>query len=136
MIMKKIILSIILPCLICFLVSILFISSIFKFIGFSLNFTQYISYFILYLLIDIVFLLQIFKYYSDIIDSIKKEHYEYLKYKLGKMKKELSFCYLIVILIAMFMFLYKDFAILFIPIALIILSVTTTFYLCCKRLAQ
>ena len=134
--MKKIMVNIMLPCFVSFLVSIFLISFIMESNGTDINFTQYISYFILYLLVDVVFLLQIFKYYSDIIDSIKKEHYEYLKYKLGKMKKELSFCYLIVILIAMFMFLYKDFAILFIPIALIILSVTTTFYLCCKRLAQ
>ena len=134
--MKKIMANIMLPCFVSFLVSIFLISFIMESNGTDINFTQYISYFILYLLVDVVFLLQIFKYYSDIIDSIKKEHYEYLKYKLEQMKKELSFCYLIVILIAMFMFLYKDFAILFIPIALIILSVTTTFYLCCKRLAQ
>ena len=134
--MKKIMANIMLPCFVSFLVSIFLISFIMESNGTDINFTQYISYFILYLLVDVVFLLQIFKYYSDIIDSIKKEHYEYLKYKLEQMKKELSFCYLIVILIAMFMFLYKDFAILFIPIALIILSVSTTFYLCCKRLAQ
>ena len=64
--MKKIMVNIMLPCFVSFLVSIFLISFIMESNGTDINFTQYISYFILYLLIP---------YINKLLLSLSKEEY-------------------------------------------------------------